>query len=114
MFTGEGSSPPPPKKNSGEGYIIAAIGRDMGFNIINTRCVLNEKQNSVQSSLNFIIQFKDQRCMSTVFKSCTCYHMKYPCIDGYGIKSCMETLVYFSDRKSNLYNKISIFSKLDY
>lgn len=62
----------------------------MGFNIINTLCVLNEKQNSVQSSLNFIIQFKDQRCMSTVFKSCTCYHMKYPCIDGYGIKSCME------------------------
>lgn len=52
--------------------------------------------------------------MSTVFKSCTCYHMKYPCIDGYGIKSCMETLVYFSDRKSNLYNKISMFSKLDY
>lgn len=103
MFTGEGSSPPPQKKNSGEGYIIAAIGRDTGFNIINTRCVLNEKQNSVQSSLNFIIQFKDQRCMSTVFKSCTCYHMKYPCIDGYGIKSCMETLVYFSDRKSNLY-----------
>lgn len=52
--------------------------------------------------------------MLIVFKSCMCYYMKYLCIDGYGIKFCMEIFVYFFDRKLNLYNKIFIFSKLDY